>query len=675
MPLWMRGVAVLCTFGLVLWTQNRRAIKRWLSSSSSSMFESSPPGVTATTTTTSSLPEGDIGALLSTMGVDSEPSMPDDMFALGLPSMVDWCTDLWPAEVKQQADAVMKRVGTGHADSNQLTTLGNFIVRCVETHMANLPLTSPQLHANNKTMTEERRAAMLVAMELFRRAIAQEHHYGALHSRGLALRLYPTLLRREHTVAAWASERDLCASQEVTLQAALKHAKGGAGRLSKPPPELLASVSGCDSVRLVYDWQAEESVMVHGEGATSDDESGGRWKSTKRKKEKPTTAQPPFIASVRAPSRERPIVVQGLDAVVHDLPRPTTTASRRDKRKRSHSTTSDGTKPDTAVACAVFQSTARCYPALWRQFQPLPGRQPSTSEPRHFSRLASVAHFSSGQYFHWLLDGLPRLLALADGVDEAARPVPLLLPAVAGGADFVAETIELVHQQRRVAGKDWPFNQTVVHEPGRLTTTDELVAVHWRGNPTESPGNQLLTPAKLLRSVRAALAPPRKQPQADLVVFVRRTTRESRALVNEAQATEAVKRVAHSFGLGFQTFDGAKRGVTGALEVFPRAAVVVGVHGAGLANAVFSQPDAALVEVALPEPEFGEFRHLASAMSLSYYALWLPPSQFESQVWVHPARLAAIVEGAIKESPLVDKVDEEERGDAEAEVGVEVEEL
>mmetsp|Transcript_63512 Transcript_63512/g.175096 ORF Transcript_63512/g.175096 Transcript_63512/m.175096 type:complete len:177 (+) Transcript_63512:1382-1912(+) len=42
-------------------------------------------------------------------------------------------------------------------------------------------------------------------------------------------------------------------------------------------------------------------------------------------------------------------------------------------------------------------------------------------------------------------------------------------------------------------------------------------------------------------------------------------------------------------GLIFEQFDGAARGIRGAVEVFPQADLIVGVHGAGLANTIFCE--------------------------------------------------------------------------------------
>lgn len=132
-------------------------------------------------------------------------------------------------------------------------------------------------------------------------------------------------------------------------------------------------------------------------------------------------------------------------------------------------------------------------------------------------------------------------------------------------------------------------------------------------------------------------------------------------------------------GLIFEQFDGTARGIRGAVEVFPQADLVVGVHGAGLANTIFCEPGgeagvdvtntknmtnttksatshltharastpAAVLEMSLPEPEFTEFSHLAEAMGLRYFQVALPSSLFESRVWVDVPAVISVARGAL----------------------------
>jgi len=47
------------------------------------------------------------------------------------------------------------------------------------------------------------------------------------------------------------------------------------------------------------------------------------------------------------------------------------------------------------------------------------------------------------------------------------------------------------------------------------------------------------------------------------------------------------------------------------------------------------------LELSLPEPEFGEYAHLAGALGLHYASVPLPHSNFEARAWPKPSAVAA----------------------------------
>ena len=86
-----------------------------------------------------------------------------------------------------------------------------------------------------------------------------------------------------------------------------------------------------------------------------------------------------------------------------------------------------------------------------------------------------------------------------------------------------------------------------------------------------------------------------------------------------------------------------------AAALFERAAVVVGVHGAALANVVFCRAGTALVEVPMKEPCFRDYTHAAMALDLRYFVLDdLPENAYHAAVRVEPTRLATVVRAAAR---------------------------
>ena len=114
-------------------------------------------------------------------------------------------------------------------------------------------------------------------------------------------------------------------------------------------------------------------------------------------------------------------------------------------------------------------------------------------------------------------------------------------------------------------------------------------------------------------------------------------------------------------------FRGNERTLRDAVRIFGAADVVVGVHGAALSNVVFCRqqqqeqhqqgsnataappPPVALVEIALLEPMYRHFVHLAAALGLEYWAVeGLGPHQFEaSGLRVDARAVADTVEAAL----------------------------
>ena len=71
-----------------------------------------------------------------------------------------------------------------------------------------------------------------------------------------------------------------------------------------------------------------------------------------------------------------------------------------------------------------------------------------------------------------------------------------------------------------------------------------------------------------------------------------------------------------------------------ALKLFQQADVVIGAHGAALANVLFSPPSTSVVEFALQEGAFRQYAHLCAALGLDYWAVTPPvdaPSELAPQ--------------------------------------------
>ena len=94
-----------------------------------------------------------------------------------------------------------------------------------------------------------------------------------------------------------------------------------------------------------------------------------------------------------------------------------------------------------------------------------------------------------------------------------------------------------------------------------------------------------------------------------------------------------------------RTVRGGEVSLRETVALFAGADIVVGAFGGTLANAVFCRPGAQVVEIALREPAYRTYMHLAAAMGLGYWVTTdTPPNAFSSALEAPVEKLRDIVE-------------------------------
>jgi capsular polysaccharide biosynthesis protein len=188
-----------------------------------------------------------------------------------------------------------------------------------------------------------------------------------------------------------------------------------------------------------------------------------------------------------------------------------------------------------------------------------------------------------GNYYHWLVDFLPRVMLL----EEAGRAANLLWPRPEklAAPGFIRESIERL-------GYDPDRSLSIdigITEVGQLTIPK--TPAHW------GPGLALV--AQRLTAGRKPMA------DAPRRIFISRRKASVRRVANEG----AVQSVLARYGiteLSTETLDFAAQ-----INVMQRAEMIVGLHGAGLTNMLFAPRGAAVVEI-------GNFAQFPNA---DYYAV------------------------------------------------------
>ncbi|RZJ24865.1 MAG: glycosyltransferase family 61 protein [Haliea sp.] len=186
-------------------------------------------------------------------------------------------------------------------------------------------------------------------------------------------------------------------------------------------------------------------------------------------------------------------------------------------------------------------------------------------------------------YYHWLIDYLPRLL-VADGMEEY-QGWPLVMNQ--GMAAHQLESLSLL-------GID--AAQMMLLEPGQGLQA-ACVAV-----PTLLSTTTLCHPA-VHRMLRHAFPPTLNLPRKR--IYLSRDDASNRRLTNEPELLELLRRY------GFEKYVAGDMSFQDQVNLFASADAVVTAHGAGMTNIVFSPPGAEVFEIAFTSYRVSSMHFLA----------------------------------------------------------------
>jgi capsular polysaccharide biosynthesis protein len=282
-----------------------------------------------------------------------------------------------------------------------------------------------------------------------------------------------------------------------------------------------------------------------------------------------------------------------------------------------------GCRLATGGGVVVTGDGALVMESLWdeehyrREFLDRPVRLPRPARLR--GEHASLISLWYANYYHWMLDALPRLASLeAAGMDR----VPLVVPRPL--SRFQRESLALLGVT-----------------DNRLTPfAREHIAPHtliWAPAPAHI-GHA--TP-EVVAWLRRRLGQGRNEGRRRLYV----ARAGARRVVNDAQVTEVVRR--H----GFEVIRPERMALREQIRAFGSAEAVVAPHGAGLTNIVFSRR-LAVLELVAPAYRNPCFERLARAAGHEHLRLVADavPSRRPPLEWpfaVPPDRLDAAIEGML----------------------------
>ena len=214
------------------------------------------------------------------------------------------------------------------------------------------------------------------------------------------------------------------------------------------------------------------------------------------------------------------------------------------------------------------------------RWKPRPIRQQRISEPVIFARP------SSWNYYHWLIEDLPAILRARQLFPGAHVLLPTMCPS------YVLESLEAYGIDPLRVGAKWVLSSHLI-----LST---------RGEDSGWPHQQ---DAELLKE--SLVAPVAKQETPVKKLYLSRA-KSRRGFPNESQ----VEALAASHG--FEPTYLEELSFVEQVELFRQATHIVGLHGAGLANIVFSQVGTSIRELSPKNTAHPMYEILANTCQLNY---------------------------------------------------------
>lgn len=216
--------------------------------------------------------------------------------------------------------------------------------------------------------------------------------------------------------------------------------------------------------------------------------------------------------------------------------------------------------------------------------------------------VAPLTYKFANNYFHWMMDILPRLLLLR----LTGIPIDRYIISPQGRYPYL-ETLRLLHV---------PEEALLVSDAGCHVLAKRLVV-------TSAVSHKQCYPRWAFEFLRRELAfasggkPPDETYDK---IYISRAKAGKRKVVNEAEVARLLKRY------GFRIVELENMPLADQIHLFQSARTIVAPHGAGLTNLVFSPPGVKLIELFSPNYVKTYYWLLGSYIDADYYCLIGEPS-------------------------------------------------
>lgn len=278
-----------------------------------------------------------------------------------------------------------------------------------------------------------------------------------------------------------------------------------------------------------------------------------------------------------------------------------------------------------------------------------------------FDSAILLTGYASDNYFHFVTEVLPSLVVMRNRIKDILKQqqtetkdvvvVPnlqnefvegflrLLLPEAFDDKGKLSPHIVQWGPWKKSGGVGGTTHFTSTHP---IAFTKRLATVMWDQPATAPPPlngpAHCLTPKPLIRAMQRVVLKSVDSNTSDTVmpkkiVYCSRSSSSTRKLAEEDELLSRLQEVASKEGAQLFVFEkqvatnatgpSPLAAVIDAIQVFQSANVVVGVHGASLANIAFCRIGTTIIELGFGIPQAAHYLHLASSLELDYVGVRL----------------------------------------------------
>ncbi|AFM04307.1 hypothetical protein Fleli_1917 [Bernardetia litoralis DSM 6794] len=217
------------------------------------------------------------------------------------------------------------------------------------------------------------------------------------------------------------------------------------------------------------------------------------------------------------------------------------------------------------------------------------------SKTKHIENAIFATDNWSDGYFHWLTDVLPRtLVAKKSNTNNNAE---LLLPKKLEGYDFAKITGKKLHQKLYFYEKNQVYQIKEIILPSHIANS---------GNYDK----------ELMQEIRKLFTSPQKVQNLGKKIYISRQKSRFRKINNEDEVQQLLKKYNYETHY-FEDYNFEKQ-----IELMQQTTSLIGLHGAGLTNMLFMNPNTKILEIRNQEDKHNNcYFSLASDLDIDYYYL------------------------------------------------------